>query len=303
MSQFFNPTTQRVQPLRQEGVIDTIRPWNIVGYSFENNTAHSASSITITGAATATGVATVAITVNPASQAFFGQNVRNINVSLVAGDSTAIVAAKVRAAIAADLLFSAYYNITVVGSTVSILPKQAQDVNANLTAYVFTAGPTGVTTGAPIVGVAPLVNPLARVGRLVYTPSNASNPSVIRVIEPGAVGVVRGFTAWCPDVEYDDVTKTEVLRPFWRHDVMDRGVINLDAVTAGQGYGGTSNSTLFVYVTGINQGKIRIGADAGAVALFSGSFPNLFNLPGCTIHTFEPSLGSNTITKFAVEIN
>jgi hypothetical protein len=302
MSQFFNPTTQRVQPLRQEGVIDTLRDWNITGYSFENNTAHSASTITVTGPATATGVAVVQITVNPSSQAFFGQNVRNINVSLVSGDSTTVVAAKIRAAIAADLLFSAYYNVTVAGSAVSIIPKQLQDVNANLAAVTSAPGITGALTNV-VVGAAPLVNPLARVGRLVYTPSSASSPSVIRVIEPGAVGVLRGFTAWCPDVEYDDVTKTEVLRPFYRHDVMDRGVINLDSVTAGQSYGGTSNSTLFVYATGINQGKIRIGADAGAVALFSGSFPNLFNLPGCTIHTFEPSQGSSTITKFSVEIN
>jgi hypothetical protein len=302
MTQFFNPTTQRIQPLRQEGVIDTIRDWNIVGYSFENNTAHSASTLTVTGPATATGVAVVQITVNPASQAFFGQNVRSLNVSLVSGDSTTVVAAKIRAAIAADLLFSAYYNVTVSGSVVSIIPKQLQDVNANLTGVISAPGITGVLTSI-VVGVAPIVNPLGRVGRLVYTPSAASSPSVIRVIEPGAAGVLRGFTAWCPDVEYDDVTKTEVLRPFYRHDVMDRGVINLDSVTAGQGYGGTSNSTLFVYVTGINQGKIRIGADAGAVALFSGSFPNLFNLPGCTIHTFEPSLGSSTITKFSVEIN
>jgi hypothetical protein len=302
MTQFFNPTTQRTQPLRQEGVIDTIRDWNIVGYSFENNTAHSASTITATGPATATGVAVVQITVNPSSQSFFGQNVRNINVSLVSGDSTTVVAAKIRAAIAADLLFSAYYTVTVSGPTVSIIPKQLQDVNANLAAVTSAPGITGVLTNV-VVGAAPLVNPLARVGRLVYTPAAASSPSVVRVIEPGAVGVLRGFTAWCPDVEYDDVTKTEVLRPFYRHDVMDRGVINLDSVSSGQPYGGTSNASLFVYVTGINQGKIRIGADAGAVALVSGSFPNLFNLPGCTIHTFEPSLGSSTITKFSVEIN
>jgi hypothetical protein len=303
MTQFFNPTTQRIQPLRQEGVIDTIRDWNIVGYTFENNTAHSASTLTITGPATATGVAIVSVTVNAASQAFFGQNVRNINVPLVAGDSTTIVAAKIRAAIATDLLLSAYYNVTVTGSTVSIIPKQLQDVNANLTAYALATGTTGVLFSAPVVGAAPLVNPLARVGRLVYTPSNAASPSVVRVIEPGAVGVLRGFTAWCPDVEYDDITKTEVLRPFYRHDVLDRGVINLDSVTPGQGYGGNSNGTLQVYVTGINQGKVRIGADLGTVPLAVANFPNLFNLTGSSINVFEPSLGSNTITKFAVEIN
>jgi hypothetical protein len=302
MTQFFNPTTQRTQPLRQEGVIDTIRDWNIVGYSFENNTAHSASTITVTGPATATGVAVVQITVNPSSQSFFGQNVRTINVSLVSGDSTTVVAAKIRAAIASDLLFSAYYNVTVAGPTVAIIPKQLQDVNANLAALTSAPGITGVLTSI-VVGVAPLVNPLARVGRLVYTPSAASNPSVIRVIEPGAVGVLRGFTAWCPDVEYDDVTKTEVLRPFYRHDVLDRGVINLDAVTPGQSYGGNSNGTLFVYTTGINAGRVRIGADAGAVNLTVANFPNLFNLTGSSINVFEPSLGSNTITKFAVEIN
>jgi hypothetical protein len=302
MSQFFNPTTQRVQPLRQEGVIDTIRDWNIVGYSFENNTAHGTSSITVTTAATVSGISTVTVTVNPASQAFFGQNVRNVNVPLVGGDTIAVVAAKIRAALASDLLFSAYYNITVSGAVVSIVPKQLQDVNANLTNLVFAAGVTGAaaTTG---VGGAVILNPLARVGRLVYTPSTAANPSVIRVIEPGATGVLRGFTAWCPDVEYDDVTKTETLRPFWRHDVMDRGVINLDAVTANQGYGGNSNGTLFVYTTGINAGKVRIGADAGAVGLTIANFPNLFNLTGSSINVFEPSLGSNTITKFTVEIN
>jgi hypothetical protein len=302
MSQFFNPTTQRVQPLRQEGVIDTLRDWNIVGYSFENNTAHGTSSITVTTAATVTGVSTVTVTVNPASQAFFGQNVRTVNVPLVGGDTIAIVANKIRAALASDLLFSAYYNITVSGAVVSISPKQLQDVNANLTNLVFAAGVTGAaaTTG---VGGAVILNPLARVGRLVYTPSTASSPSVVRVIEPGATGVLRGFTSWCPDVEYDDVTKTETLRPFWRHDVMDRGVINLDAVTANQGYGGNSNGTLFVYTTGINAGKVRVGADAGAVNLTAANFPNLFNLTGSSINVFEPSLGSNTITKFAVEIN
>lgn len=302
MSQFFNPTTQRVQPLRQEGVIDTLRDWNIVGYSFENNTAHGTSSITVTTAATVSGVSTVTITVNPSSLAFFGQNVRNVNVPLVGGDTITIVASKIRAALASDLLFSAYYNITVSGAVVSIVPKQLQDVNANLTNLVFAAGVTGAaaTTG---VGGAVILNPLARVGRLVYTPSTASSPSVIRLIEPGATGVLRGFTSWCPDVEYDDVTKTEVLRPFWRHDVMDRGVINLDAVTANQGYGGNSNGTLFVYTTGINAGKVRIGADAGAVNLTVANFPNLFNLTGSSINVFEPSLGSNTITKFSVEIN
>jgi hypothetical protein len=302
MSQFFNPTTQRLQPLRQEGVIDTLRDWNIVGYSFENNTAHGTSSITVTTAATVTGVSTVTTTVNPASQAFFGQNVRNVNVPLVGGDTVTIVAAKIRAALASDLLFSAYYNITVSGAVVSINPKQLQDVNANLTNLVFAAGVTGAaaTTG---VGGAVILNPLARVGRLVYTPSNASSPSVIRVVEPGATGVLRGFTSWCPDVEYDDVTKTETLRPFWRHDVMDRGVINLDSVTPGQGYGGNSNGTLFVYSTGINQGKVRLGADPNAVALTVANFPNLFNLTGSSINVFEPSLGSNTITKFSVEIN
>jgi hypothetical protein len=302
MSQFFNPTTQRVQPLRQEGVIDTLRPWNIVGYSFENNTAHAASTMTILTAATTTGVATVTININPASQAFFGQSTRTINVPLVAGDTTAIVATKVRAAISADLLFSAYYNTTVSGSVVSSIPKQLQDATANITNYTIAPGTTGITaTGT--AGAAPLVNPLARVGRLVYTPSTASNPSVVRVIEPGAAGVLRGFTSWCPDVEYDDVTKTENLRPFWRHDVMDRGVINLDVVTSGQPYGGTSNANMFVYVTGVNQGKVRIGADAGALGLSVANFPNLFNLTGCTINTFEPSLGLNTITKFSVEIN
>jgi hypothetical protein len=84
---------------------------------------------------------------------------------------------------------------------------------------------------------------------------------------------------------------------------MDRGVINLDAVTANQGYGGNSNGTLFVYTTGINAGKVRIGADAGAVGLTIANFPNLFNLTGSSINVFEPSLGSNTITKFTVEIN
>jgi hypothetical protein len=302
MSQFFNPTTQRVQPLRQEGVIDTLRPWNIVGYSFENNTAHAASIMTITGAATTTGVAIVTIVVNPASQAFFGQNTRTINVPLVAGDSTTIVATKVRAAIASDLLFSAYYNVTASGSSVSSIPKQLQDANANLINYTIAPGTTGIVANG-VVGAAPLVNPLARVGRLVYTPNAASNPSVVRIIEPGASGVLRGFTSWCPDVEYDDVTKTENLRPFWRHDVMDRGVINLDVVTSGQPYGGTSNANMFVYVTGVNQGKVRIGADAGALGLSVANFPNLFNLTGCTINTFEPSLGLNTITKFSVEIN
>jgi hypothetical protein len=302
MSQFFNPTTQRVQPLRQEGVIDTLRDWNIVGYSFENNTAHGTSSITVTTAATTSGVATVTVTVNPASLAFFGQNVRNVNVPLVGGDTITIVASKIRAALASDLLFSAYYNITVSGAVVSIVPKQLQDVNANLTNLVFAAGITGAAATAG-VGGAVILNPLARVGRLVYTPSTASSPSVIRLIEPGATGVLRGFTSWCPDVEYDDVTKTEVLRPFWRHDVMDRGVINLDAVTANQGYGGNSNGTLFVYTTGINAGKVRIGADAGAVNLTVANFPNLFNLTGSSINVFEPSLGSNTITKFSVEIN
>jgi hypothetical protein len=302
MSQFFNPTTQRVQPLRQEGVIDTLRDWNIVGYSFENNTAHGTSSITVTTAATVSGVSTVTITVNPSSLAFFGQNVRNVNVPLVGGDTITIVASKIRAALASDLLFSAYYNITVSGAVVSIVPKQLQDVNANLTNLVFAAGITGAAATAG-VGGAVILNPLARVGRLVYTPSTASSPSVIRLIEPGATGVLRGFTSWCPDVEYDDVTKTEVLRPFWRHDVMDRGVINLDAVTANQGYGGNSNGTLFVYTTGINAGKVRIGADAGAVNLTVANFPNLFNLTGSSINVFEPSLGSNTITKFSVEIN
>lgn len=302
MSQFFNPTTQRLQPLRQEGVVDTLRPWNIVGYSFDNNTAHSASILTVTGAATVTGVATVTVTVNPASQAFFGQNIRTISVPLVAGDTTAIVATKIRAAISADLLLSAYYNVTLSGSVVSIIPKQLQDANANLTVYSFVPNTTGATATS-VVGAAPLVNPLARVGRLVYTPAGASSPSVIRVIEPGATGVIRGFTAWCPDVEYDDVTKTENLRPFWRHDVMDRGVINLDSVTAGQSYGGTSNATLFVYTTGVNAGKIRVGTDAGAVTLTTGTFPGLSNLAGCTINTFEPSLGTNTIAKFSVEIN
>jgi hypothetical protein len=302
MSQFFNPTTQRVQPLRQEGVIDTIRDWNIVGYSFENNTAHGTSSITVTTAATVTGISTVTVTVNPASQAFFGQNIRTVNVPLVGGDTIAIVATKIRAALASDLLFSAYYNITVSGAVVSISPKQLQDVNANLTNLIFAAGVTGAaaTTG---VGGAVILNPLGRVGRLVYTPSTASSPSVVRVIEPGAVGVLRGFTAWCPDVEYDDVTKTETLRPFWRHDVMDRGVINLDSVTPNQGYGGNSNGTLFVYTIGINAGKVRLGADAGAVALTVANFPNLFNLTGSSINVFEPSLGANTITKFTVEIN
>jgi hypothetical protein len=302
MSQFFNPTTQRIQPLRQEGVIDTIRDWNIVGYSFENNTAHSASSTTITAGATNTGTVVLSIVVNPASQAFFGQNTRNITVPLVAGDSTSVVASKIRAAIAADLLFSAYYNVTVAGTIVSIIPKQLQDVNANLISLTYTSN-VAVIAASTSVGAASLVNPLARVGRLVYTPSTASSPSVIRVLEPGATGVLRGFTAWCPDVEYDDVTKTETLRPFWRHDVMDRGVINLDAVTANQGYGGNSNGTLFVYTTGINAGKVRIGADAGAVNLTVANFPNLFNLTGSSINVFEPSLGSNTITKFAVEIN
>lgn len=302
MSQFFNPTTARIQPLRQEGVIDTLRPWNIVGYSFENNTAHTPSTATITGAATTTGTATASITVNPASQAFVGQNTRTINVPLVAGDSPTVVAAKFRAALAADLLFSAYYNITVSGAVVSAIPKQLQDPNANLTVFTFLPGTTGITAvGA--VGAIPVVNPLARVGRLVYTPSNASSPSVIRTIEPSATGVLRGFTAWCPDVEYDDVTKTENLRPFWRHDVMDRGVINLDSVTSGQSYGGTSNATLFVYITGVNAGKIRIGLDTGAVALTTGNFPGLVNVAGCTINTFEPSLGTNTIAKFSVEIN
>jgi hypothetical protein len=302
MSQFFNPTTQRVQPLRQEGVIDTIRDWNIVGYSFENNTAHAASTMTILTAATTTGVATVTININPASQAFFGQSTRTISVPLVAGDTTAIVATKVRAAISADLLFSAYYNTTVSGTTVSSIPKQLQDATANITNYTIAPGVTGITaTGA--AGAAPLVNPLARVGRLVYTPNAASNPSVVRIVEPGASGVIRGFTSWCPDVEYDDVTKTENLRPFWRHDVMDRGVINLDVVTASQTYGGTSNATLFVYTTGVNAGKVRIGSDAGAVQLTTGNFPNLVNLAGCTINTFEPSVGLNTITKFSVEIN
>jgi hypothetical protein len=302
MTQFFNPTTQRTQPLRQEGVIDTIRDWNIVGYSFENNTAHQASSTTITAGATTTGTVVLAITINAASQAFFGQNTRNITVPLVAGDSTSVVASKIRAAIAADLLFSAYYNVTVAGTIVSIIPKQLQDANANLISLTYTSN-AAVIAASTSVGAAPLFNPQARVGRLVYTPSTASSPSVIRVIEPGAVGVLRGFTAWCPDVEYDDVTKTEVLRPFYRHDVMDRGVINLDSVTPGQSYGGNSNGTLQVYVTGINQGKVRIGADVGTVPLTTASFPNLFNLTGSTIHTFEPSLGSNTITKFAVEIN
>jgi hypothetical protein len=302
MTQFFNPTTQRIQPLRQEGVIDTIRDWNIVGYSFENNTAHSASSTTITAGATNTGTVVLAITVNPASQAFFGQNVRNITVSLVAGDSTAVVAAKIRAAIAADLLFSAYYNVTLAGTIVNIIPKQLQDPNANIISMTYISN-AAVIAASTSVGATPLVNPLARVGRLVYTPANASSPSVVRVIEPGATGVLRGFTAWCPDVEYDDTSKTEVLRPFYRHDVMDRGVINLDVVTSGQGYGGLSNATLFVYITGINQGKIRIGADAGAIALTTGNFPNIFNLPACSMQTFEPSLGSSTITKFMVEVN
>jgi hypothetical protein len=302
MTQFFNPTTQRIQPLRQEGVIDTLRDWNIVGYSFENNTAHGTSSITVTTAATVTGISTVTVTVNPTSQAFFGQNIRTVNVPLVGGDTIAIVATKIRAALASDLLFSAYYNITVSGAVVSISPKQLQDVNANLTNLIFAAGVTGAaaTTG---VGGAVILNPLGRVGRLVYTPSTASSPSVVRVIEPGAVGVLRGFTAWCPDVEYDDVTKTETLRPFWRHDVMDRGVINLDSVTPNQGYGGNSNGTLFVYTIGINAGKVRLGADAGAVALTVANFPNLFNLTGSSINVFEPSLGANTITKFTVEIN
>lgn len=303
MSQFFNSTVTRIQPLRQEGVVDTIRDWNIVGYTYETNApAANAATLTVTAAATVTGAATVTVTVNPAYQPFSGQNVRTITVNLVAGDTVNVVATKIRAALAADFLLSAYFTVNVSGAVVTLVAKQIYEPLAFLSTVVYAPGTTASAVTVA-VSAAPLTLPSGVLGRLVYTPSTAASPQLVRTIEAGATGVIRGIAAWCPDVEYDDLTKREVLRPLYMHDVCDRGIINMDGVTPSTTYASAQAGTLFVYITGTNAGRIRVGADAGAVALTAANFPNLLNLGSCIFTVFEPSIGSSPIYKLSVEIN
>ena len=294
MSNFFNPTTTRTQPARQEGVVDTLRPPVIEGYTFDNNSLATSASIGFAANAATTGTFPAVVTVNPAYQAFTGQNVRTVNIALIAGDTLAIQASKLRAALLGDLLLSAYFNITVSAGTVSITAKQTYEPTAFLTAISLS--------GAAItVGAAPVSLPLGAVGRLVYTPSVVSG-SVIRTIEAGATGVLRGMTAWCPDVEYNDITKSSTLRPFYYHDVLSSGIINVDGVAPVTTYASAPNS-LFVYVTGVNAGRIRVGSDTNAIALTAANFPGIANLANCQFSVYELSFAGSSLYKLRVEIN
>lgn len=298
MSNFFNPTTSRTQPIRQEGVVDTLRDFTIEGYSFENSTAFANAVISFGAApAAATAVYTVAATVNPAYLAFSGQNVRNFSVSLVAGDTQAVQVAKTRAALSSDLLFSAYFNLSAAGGTILITPKQIYEPQA------YLAGLGGSLPASYSFGAPPTALPLASVGRLVYTPASAPvGSSLVRTIEAGATGVLRGITTWCPDVEYNDILKATVLRPFYRYDVLSSGVINLDGVNQVSTYA-TQLNNLFVYTVGVNAGRIRVGVDAGAVALTTANFPALTNLGVCNFSVYELSFTGSSLYKLAVEIN
>lgn len=295
MSNFFNPTVTRTQPARQEGVVDTSRVFNIEGYTFENNTLATPANITFSAAAASTGTFTVTATVNPGYLAFSGQNVRTVNVSIVSGDSIAVQASKVRAALLSDLLFSAYFNVFANATSAVILPKQAYETQA------FLSGLTGTPPGASYsAGTAGVALPFGSAGRLVYTPSSSS-ASVVRTIEAGATGVLRGMTAWCPEVEYNDILKASSLRPFYMHDVLTTGIMNVDGVSPVTQYVASPN--LFVYITGVNAGRIRVGTDTGAVALTPASFPNLSNLGNCTFGVHQLSFAGSSLYKLSMEID
>ena len=297
-STFFTPANTRIQPLLQEGVVDALSDWDIVGFTPDSAIDGINGSIVVTAAATASETATLQVTANPAFQPFSGVGPITVNVSIVNGDSPLVIAQKLAKAFSNSFQLSSWFTTRLSGANLSFISKQAHDPSAFLNSLVITATSFTSTITQPTAKV-PLPN--IPVARLVYTP-NGINPAKIRLMESGAAGIIRGITAWSPDVEFESISRNLINRPLYSTDVLLRGVLCMDGVNPVTAFASKAAGNLFVYVAGLNQGKIRVGADTGALALTPANFPNLVNLPSSTMSTFETSPAKSSLYRLRLEV-
>lgn len=299
MTTFFNPTTARIQPLAQEGVVDTYRQPSINGYSLEAQNIPTTSSFLMIGPATATGVMQLLVTINSAYLPFAGQNIRTVNLSVVNGDTATVLAAKAAAALSSDLLFSGYFSIVVSGAQITLRARQAYQPGNNITA-ISTANIIAGVALSTSIGAAAVAQPRIPVGRLVYTAAGSPETS-IRLLQVGASGVLRGITSWCDEVPYDYLTKTSGTPAFWRQDVLEAGVINLDGtvpVTARPAVG----IPLSVVISGPDLGKIVPSTAPNSIALSAANFPNISNMFPSMFSIYELSRGTSNLYKLQLGV-
>jgi hypothetical protein len=283
MANFFAPTRDNLQPTAQEGVLSTLRQASIDSFVAESNVGGAPATLTIAAAATATGPVVTTYTVNPNYYPYITGNVFAVTTNVLSGDTTAIVAQKTALAFNQNFDLGSFFEATVVGAVISITRRQSGDINATLLAPALA--PAQGVTATSVASVASTIAPTMALGRLVYSPNNG-NEQTIRILDAAASGVIRGFTMWNPEVEFGTLTKTLSYAPELAIPVISEGILTANIVTPITAYPAAA-AGVFVYTSGINQGRIRFSADVGAVALNAVNFPNLHNAGGVSIQLYS----------------